>query len=208
MLEFLKVEFPEIFRRGVAELRSKAKAGNAAAAARLSDLEATSGATHITLEGDDGGAFYYHVRGGEISVVDERPNDVPVHAAFAAAADAAEEGLELLRDSGWLEREDSLEFATSVVSKEALDTIADAPLQCHVIIRDAPGFDNVVIRVGLGVDTPPDEPIFTASLTYDTLEALWDGSLSPIQFVMGGRLQLAGDASRAMQLITTAISRR
>jgi hypothetical protein len=72
-------------------------------------------------------------------------------------------------------------------------------LEFHVLLRDVPEHDeDIVIKVGIGTETPPAKPQFTAAISYDDIEDLREGELNPQQLI--GRLRLSGDASRAMAL--------
>jgi putative sterol carrier protein len=66
-----------------------------------------------------------------------------------------------------------------------------------------PDNDQVgVVRVGVGVDAPPEKPGFTVTVDYDDLEDVRAGDLTPQQLFMT-KLKIVGDASRAMTLAMT-----
>ena len=84
-------------------------------------------------------------------------------------------------------------------SARAEKLLAGQKLEFHVIIKDLPDeAADVVIKVAIGADAPPDKPQFTAAISYDDLEDMREGDITPQQVL--GRLRLTGDASRAMAL--------
>ncbi len=84
-------------------------------------------------------------------------------------------------------------------SARAEKVLEGQKLEFHIVLKDVPDHDDdVVIKVGIGAETPPAKPQFTAAISYDDLEDMREGELTPQQLI--GRLRLTGDASRAMAL--------
>ena len=89
-------------------------------------------------------------------------------------------------------------FARSA-SARAEKLLAGQKIEFHVIIKDLPDDrQDAVVKVGIGIDTPPEKPQFTAAISFDDLEDMREGDITPQQVL--GRLRLTGDASRAMAL--------
>ncbi len=190
-LEFARTTLPDLFARGVTALREDGPPDT------LADVTAARGAVRVVVEGE--GEVWLAIENGEMSVADAQPADLPPRVALAFEADAARGAIALVVDSGRLDdREAHLRFARSF-SARAEKVLAGQKLEFHVIIRDVPDRDDdVVIKVAIGSETPPEKPQFTAAISYDDIEDARAGDLTPQQVI--GRLRLTGDASRAMAL--------
>lgn len=193
-IPFLKQELPTLFARGVDVLRSSAAPN---AKAQLDDVIQARAALRIMVSG--AGEAWLRVEHGAMTAHDARPEGVPVRAAIELEADAAREALSLLVDSGRMDEPSAPMRFASLFSARVERVFEGQKLNFHVLLRDVPDHDeDIVVKVAMGVDTPPTEPQFTAAISYDDIEDLREGELSPQQLI--GRLRLNGDASRAMAL--------
>ena len=197
-IAFLKTTFPDLFAKGVQKLESKASAGDARAQAHLADVKGANGAVVLHVEGE--GEVYLKVEDGTMSVLDAAPAPDSVNLAVAAPGDALRMLLGEAEDAGELEEEKAAMRAVGTASKRLQDALGQDSLEFHVIATDVPELDEVIVRVGLNAPKPPEEPKFTATINYDDLEAARDGELNVQQLFMGGKLRMAGDYSRALQL--------
>lgn len=190
LITFARETLPDLFAKGVEALREDGPAD------ALEDVLASRGCVRFVVEGE--GEVWLSVDAGAMAAHDDKPEELPPRMAFAFSGDDARAALELLRESGRLEeREAHVRLARSA-SGRAEKLLAGQKLEFHVIIRDVPDRDDVVIRVCIGGETPPEKPQFTAAISYDDIEDLREGDITPQQVI--GRLRLTGDASRAMAL--------
>lgn len=199
-IEFLTDAIPALFNAGAKEMQESAAQGDADAARRYEDLKATTRAVRVVLEGKGGGEVYLLVKGGEMQSSKTAPSE-PVTLCIAVAAEALEIGLE--------ERGSDLDKAFAKAPKRLarlsasrinsfFDRFASEKLRAHYVLKDTPDFDEVRIKVGFGSPEVAENPLFTVALDYDTLEEIRERKIRP-QAIMG-RLQITGDAARAMQL--------
>lgn len=193
-LEFLKHELPPHFAKGVEQLRASTAPD---AKEKLDDVLAARAALRIVIAG--AGEAWIAVDAGTLRVTPDRPADLPVRAAIEFEADAAREALSLLEGSGRMDDPKAPKRFARMFSARAEKVLEGQKLEFHVVLKDVPDRDDdVVIKVGIGTDTPPAKPQFTAAISYDDLEDMREGDLTPQQVI--GRLRLTGDASRAMAL--------
>lgn len=190
-MSFARETLPDLFAKGVAALREDGPED------ALADVVGSRGAVRFVVEGD--GEVWLSVEDGEMAAHDAKPEGLPARMAFAFSGDDARAALEMLADSGRLEeREAHIRLARSA-SARAEKMLEGQKLEFHVIIRDVPDRDgDVTIKVCIGGDAPPDKPQFSAAISYDDIEDLREGDITPQQVI--GRLRLTGDASRAMAL--------
>ncbi|NOY94468.1 MAG: SCP2 sterol-binding domain-containing protein [Deltaproteobacteria bacterium] len=195
--QFIQQTLPELFRRGLALLDSRGEAGDTASAAFAEDVRAASGASLVHIEGT--GSYYVSVDSGEMKVTQEPLPDVPVRMAVAGSV----EGLELfLRESGdEAVADDRTALGVArMASKRAEDLVAGQRIAMHVVIEDVPELGELTLRVGVGMDEPPAEPDFTATVSYDALEEMREKGQNAQQAFMAGKIRLAGNYAPALSL--------
>ncbi len=192
--EFFRSALPAHFLKGVEALRAKTGPG---AKEALDDVLGSKGAVRLVIEGE--GEVWLVVEDGTMRSETARPDGYIVRMAFGFTAVAAKGAVALLEESGRMnDPEAPARFARSA-SARAEKLLVGQKLEFHVIIKDVPdGQEDVVIKIGIGTDTPPEKPQFTAAISYDDLEDMREGDITPQQVL--GRLRLTGDASRAMAL--------
>jgi hypothetical protein len=134
-----------------------------------------------------------------MSVVDARPDDMPLRLGVAMPHEAAQLWVEELAARAELDTEQAAIQTARGASKRFEDVVADRPLEFHLVIKDTPDFDEVVVKIGVHA-MPPDQPKFTATVRWDDLEAMRDAGQNLQQLMMAGKLKLGGDYSRAMQV--------
>jgi hypothetical protein len=206
-LAFLRSDLPDLFNRGMAQTKARADGGDAKAKGRYEDAAAARGAIRVVLEGQGGGEVWLSVEGGAMKALDARPADLPVRMVVAAPAEAAKAGLEELDSSGLFEREEAPRRFARTASAEVEKMLAGHTIEMHLTLTDLPADpDEVTLRVGIGVSEPPANPRFTAAVSWDDIEDLRAGDLTPQQLF--GRLKLKGDASQAMALGMALMQRR
>ena len=191
---FFTTVLPAHFGKGVEGLRARTGPGSKEA---LDDVLASKGAIRLVIEGE--GETWLVVEDGPLRADTARPEGLVVRMAFGFTAAAAKGAVALLEESGRMnDPEAPVRFARTA-SARAEKLLAGQKLEFHVIIKDLPDeAADVVIKVAIGADAPPDKPQFTAAISYDDLEDMREGDITPQQVL--GRLRLTGDASRAMAL--------
>jgi hypothetical protein len=204
-IAFFKKDFPKLFNDGLAQLKERGDGGDAKAKASYEDAKAARGAVRVVFEG--GGEVYLAVEEGRMQGLDARPNDLPVRMVFSAPLEAAKVGLEQLEEAGLLENEKAPRRIARTASSEVETILEGHKIEFYVTLTDLPTDpDEVTIKAGLGVDTPPTNPKFTATVSWDDIEDVRAGELTPQQLL--GRLKIKGDASQAMALGMTLMQRR
>lgn len=198
-LSFLREDFVALFNRGMAELADKAAKGDAWAKGRLDDVRAANGCAHFVLEGDGGGDVYLEISQGEMKAHTSKPASPITRLAVSTAAATAEEGLALLLNSGQLDASGSALRVTRIASGKMEKMIEKEKLTFQLNVKDVPDVDNVSIKVGLGFEDPPATPGFSMTVSYDDLEDMRAGDITPQQLFMT-KLKIVGDASKAMAL--------
>ncbi len=204
---FFSNDFPELFNRGVAQTKQRADGGDAKAKARYEDTAGARGAVRLVFEGDGGGEVWLAVEGGAMKGGSAKPGGLPVRMVVAAPADAARVALEQLAEAELLEREEAPRRIARSASAETEKVLTGHTVEMHLTLTDLPADpDEVTLRIGLGVEEPPANPKFSATVSWDDIEDVRAGDLTPQQLF--GRLKLKGDASQAMALGMTLMQRR
>lgn len=206
--DLLTKKIPEIVNAAVAEMKSLGEQGDADAKQRHADLASAPGAARVVLEGK-GGADVYLVSEGAVLSADTQKPSAPVLLALAVAAEAVELGLEELES----ELEQALAFVRRRLvrlspkkTRAALDKLAGEQLSFHLVIKDTPDFEEVRVKIATGSAEPPEQPKFTVTVDWETLEQVRKRKLKPQ--VLLSKLQLSGDSARAMQLGMELMQRR
>lgn len=197
-ITFLKETFPQLFAKGVERLRAKAAGGDARAQSRLADVEGATGAVYLEVEGE--GEVFLALEGGAMTVLSSKPESSKIRLAVAAPGEALRMLLGEAAAQGELEEEKAAKRAVGTASKNLQEALGTDSLLFHVVVQDVPELDEVTIRVGLNAPEPPADPKFSATIKYDDLEAARAGEVNPQALFMGGKLRMAGDYSRALQL--------
>ncbi len=192
-LAFLEETLPAQFQKGLAALSASR---SATAEAELADVRGATGSMRIVVDGL--GERWVGVSKGAMTVT-KSPPELPVRGVVAFTSEAAEGALEWLEESGHLEDAKTALALSRVASQRAEKILANQKIEFHVTVVDLPDdMKDVTVRCGVGVSEPPTKPQFTATISYDDIEDLRAGELTPQQVI--GRLKLTGDASRAMAL--------
>lgn len=192
--EFFTSVLPGHFDKGVAALRGKSGPG---AKEALDDVLASKGAIRLVIEGE--GETWLVVENGSMRAETARPDGFVVRMAFGFTGAAAKGAVALLEESGRMDDPEAPARFARTASARAEKMLAGQKLEFHVIVKDLPDDqEDVVVKVGIGTDAPPEKPQFTAAISFDDLEDMREGDITPQQVL--GRLRLTGDASRAMAL--------
>lgn len=200
-IAFFLETLPGLFTRGV-----EALAADPQASARLGDVRAARGGVQIVLEGEGGGEIYLAVEGGKMSGQRARP-ELPVRFCVGAPVEAARGLLGMLEDAGSLAHEHAPLRVAGLASGKMDKLLEKEKLAFHVIVKNVPDLDTVTVRIGVGVDGPPEKPGFTITIDYDDLEEVRAGQLTPQQLFMS-KLKIVGDASRALTLVMTMMQQQ
>lgn len=193
-LAFFANDLPAHFQKGVEDLRA---ASGPNAQAELDDVLGSRGAVRIVVEG--AGERWLRVEGGTMSAVEGKPDELPVRMVFSFTAAAATEALRLIEETGRMDEPEAPRRFAKIASARAEKLLAGHKIEFHVIVTDLPDeHADVLVKVGIGTEAPPEKPQFTARISFDDIEELRDGEITPQQIL--GRLRLTGDASKAMAL--------
>jgi putative sterol carrier protein len=192
--EFFTTVLPPHFGKGVEALRAKTGPGSKEA---LDDVLASKGAIRLVIEGE--GETWLVVEDGTMRAEKDKPEGFVTRMAFGFTATAAKAAVALLEESGRMDDPEAPARFARTASARAEKMLVGQKIEFHVIIKDVPDDqEDVVIKVGIGAEAPPEKPQFTAAISYDDLEDMREGDITPQQVL--GRLRLTGDASRAMAL--------
>ena len=204
---FFREDLPALFNQGVASMKDRADGGDAKAEARLADTSAAKGGVHVRLDGDGGADFWLLVQDGAMKVVDGQPDGVPARFAIAAPVDAARAALEEIHGADLLDGDGVAYRIARTASAEREQLLTGHVLEFHLTIADLPADpDEVTLQIGIGVAEPPSTPKFSAKVSWDDIEDVRAGDLTPQQLF--GRLKLTGDATQAMALGMSMMQRR
>ncbi len=202
---FIREDFVRLFNVGVAQYKERADGGDDKAQARYDDIAAARGVVQVVLEGDGGAALWLAIEGGVMAVTDAAPEGLPPRMGIAAPVDAARAGLEQLEDA-FDDDKAARRFARSA-SAEIEKALEGNQLLFHVTFTDIPADpDEVTLRIAIGSTEPPAEPTFSVAVSWDDIEDVRDGELTPQQLL--GRLKITGDATQAMAIGMTLMQRR
>jgi hypothetical protein len=204
-LAFFTEDYPALFSRGVAELDARAAAGDLRAKAVVADARAARGAVRLTFEGEGGGELWLVVEGGAMRAERTAPADVPVRIAVALPVDIARGGLRLLAERAAADDARAPVAVARGASAKIEKLLSKEKLSFHVVVKDVPEVDTVTVRVAVGLPEIPPQPGFTAHVSYDDLEEVREGALTPQQLLFK-KVRFVGDASRAMALAMSMIS--
>jgi hypothetical protein len=185
--EFFEVHVPQAYRS--AELPESAR-----------DLDVTLG---VRLEGEGGGEWRIHLKGGEMSVSPGSTED----AAFTVIQSVDDWRGALWEGRGGAFGKQSralFEPGAGAGGTGAMPPGALAQLQMlrgviKMVVGGGSGGDWAV-AFKLGPGPIPEEPTTTVSVTADDAAALERGELDPMQAFMSGRIQIAGDMTLLMQM--------
>ncbi len=197
-ITFLKETFPKLFAKGVERLQAKAAGGDARAKSKLQDVEGATGTVYLEVEGE--GEVFLALDGGKMSVLDAKPDASKIKLAVAAPGEALRMLLGEAEAAGELDEDKAAKRAVGTASKNLQEALGNDSLLFHVVVEDAPDVGTVTVRIGLNAPEPPAEPKFSATIKFDDLEAARAGEINPQMLFMGGKLRMAGDYSRALQL--------
>lgn len=193
-IAFLEEDLPPHFKKGVDALRA---ATGPTAKADLDDVLQAKGTIRFVVAGL--GERWLVIENGELRVAAARPDGFPVRAALAFTESAAKAALDMMSESGRFDDPKAPSRFARVASARAEKILGAHKIEFHVIVTDLPDDQpDVIVKVGIGTDTPPEKPQFTARISNDDIEDVREGDLTPQQIL--GRLRLTGDASKAMAL--------
>jgi hypothetical protein len=199
-IAFLTETYPRLFAEGVALME-------AAGSSRLADVKAAAGGAHLVLEGEGGGEVWLVVSDGVMRAERSAPAGVTISIAVAIPASALAAALEMLEGEGTLELDDAKVRIAGAASKRFEGLLAAEKIAFHVTVKDVPDLESVTAKIGLGLPDPPDKAGFTATLSWDSLEDVRNGDLTPQQLFFN-KTKIVGDATRAMALAMTAMQKR
>lgn len=193
-IAFFENDLPAHFQKGVEALRGKT---GPTAQADLDDVLQSKGAIRVLVDGL--GERWMKIEAGTMTALAGRPDGYPVRMVFALKQEVAAEALELLEESGRFDEPEAPARFARIASARAEKLLQGHKIDFHLIITDLPDdAEDVLIKVGVGTDTPAEKPQFTAKISYDDIEDMREGDITPQQIL--GRLRLTGDASKAMAL--------
>ncbi|MCB9592050.1 MAG: SCP2 sterol-binding domain-containing protein [Sandaracinaceae bacterium] len=202
---FIREDFVRLFNLGAAQYKERGEGGDEKAKARYEDIAAARGKVFVSFEGDGGADLWLAVENGVMAIHDAEPEGLPPRMAIAAPADAARAGLDEL-EAHFDDDKAARRFARAA-SGDIEKVLEGHSLRFHVTFTDLPADpDEVTLRIAIGATEPPAEPTFAATISWDDIEDVRAGELTPQQLF--GRLKITGDATQAMALGMTLMQRR
>lgn len=196
---FFRERYVELFNRGVALLEAAASESDEAATA-LADVRGARGASRLCFEGDETLEVWLSLADGVMSAVESRPEGLPSRLTVAMPQEAAGLWIDEIEQRESLDSDQAALRLARGASKRMEDAVGDEALDFHLILKDTPDFDEVVVRVALHSVELPAKPTFTATVKWGDLEEMRDAGKNLQQLMMGGKLRLGGDYTRAMQV--------
>ena len=196
---FLRDTLPSLFTKGVGLIEQRANGGSENAKSLLADIKGFSGGCFVVIEGES--QTYLNIANGTMKPSDALGDGLKVKLAVAVSPEGFPTLMERATEEGILEDDDAAFWAARTVSKRVDDIVAGRSTSTHITVKDVPDIGDVVARIALNQPEPPAKPQFTATLSYDDLEAVRDGDLTPQQLFMGGKLRMQGDYSLALQIM-------
>ncbi len=201
---FFREDFPAFFNAGVAQLEERANGGDDKAKARHADIAGARGGVHVLLEGG-GGSIWLAIGDGKMEACDAEPDDRPARIGIAVPVEAARAALQELEDI--IDEDKAARRIARIASAEVEAVLEGHTLDFHVTLTDIPADpEEVTLRISIGSGDPPDDPTFTAKVSWDDIADVRAGELTSQQLL--GRLKITGDASQAMALGMTLMQRR
>ncbi|RIL02809.1 MAG: hypothetical protein DCC71_15880 [Proteobacteria bacterium] len=189
--EFFETFIPRTFQSNAGALPEDAK-----------QLDVTLG---VRLEGEGGGEWRYHLKGGELAVTRGSTED----AAFTIVQSVADwRGALWEGRGGAFGRQSQVLFqpggAGGAGGPAAMPPAALQQLQMlrgliRMVVTGGDGGDwSVGFKLGPG--PIPDPPTTTVTVAAADADAMERGELDPMQAFMSGRIQIAGDMTLLMQM--------
>ncbi len=165
----------------------------------------------VTITGDGGGDYAYAYNDGKFSV-EKGDSDDPIvvvgcdmasinkfRELRAAEIDEAYEKAEQMREDASVIEPVINTMNTMMPNQEKIDRLRNELAgTMRIEITDDDG-NEAFLCIGWGGSIDWDEPRVTIKLTQADLEAMQSGELQPQQAFMGGKVQVEGDMSLAMQ---------
>lgn len=196
-IDFVRDEVPRLFARGLSLLRDRAN-GDARTKTWLEDVLAARGTVRVEVEGQ--AIVFLTLEAGELAVHDEPPAEASIQLAVAVPPIVIETAVQELARRGELDGEELAIMLASLPSGRAQAEVGTTRLDFHVIVTDVPDLGEAIVKVGLNAEEPPRTPRFTATVRYEDVEDLHEGTLDPQKLLMGGRVRFGGDYVPALQL--------
>lgn len=210
---FFRETYVELFNRGVALLEARASDApdDAEAAAVIADVRGAKGASLLHFSHDDDTQslnIWLSLEEGKMALAEGRPDGVPMRLWVGMPREAAELWVEDLERRVALDSEEAAVRVAQGASARIEEAIGGEALDFELILVDTPDFDEVRVRVALHAEEPPDKPTFTATVRWDDLEAMREAGQNLQHLMMGGKLKLGGDYTRAMQVALGLMQKR
>jgi hypothetical protein len=208
-IALLTETIPALLNDARAETEALAAKGDAEAKQRLVELETAAPlVVRVLLEGKGGKDLYVHFEKGVLKTLDKAPA-TPASFAVAVPFEALELTLEEMGEElekGFEKLRKRLPHVQPSRLRRGIERVAAENMRFHYVVKDTPDFDEVRVKIALGDGTPPEKPVFTVTIEYETIELLRERKLKPQALL--GRLQLSGDSARAMQMVMDLMQKR
>ena len=203
-ISFLSDTVPALFAKGMVELE-KLAASDPSWKKRYDDTMAGQGAIHVTFEGAGGSELWVAVKDGKVTAHTSAPTHVPTRMAVTTSFAAAEGGLQHALGLGLEGQEtpERLAKLTRSVSGRVDKLIEKEKISFQLVINDVPEIETVVVKGAIGLADVPEKPAISATVSYDDIEDMRAGEMTPQQLFMK-KVKIVGDASRLMTLVMTA----
>ncbi|MCA9582610.1 MAG: hypothetical protein KC416_12505 [Myxococcales bacterium] len=193
--EILRDTLPRLFLQGLDELQSRTDAEQRL---RTEEALAAEGISAVRVEGT-GEEFWFQVRGGQLMVLDTKPEG-PLRLAAVIPEDAWSSGLSAFRAGADRAAGSVAQALVALTSARLSEALAGQSLSCALTIHGAPDFGARPFLLGLQTDGFPAAGDFSVDVDFHDVERLLQGEVTPAELFMGGSLRLGGDYAPALNL--------
>ena len=199
-LERLRARLPELFAAALARLEQRAASGDAAAKQRLAAASGTPVPSLLRLVGDGGGELWFAAgrAGLALGAAPDAPASAFGHALELPVAAARYALLLAERDPAVVE--EVVSALAALASQTAREALASLSFCFAIEVPGVPVVGTLRARAGFGRPVLAAKSEFSLTVDADELEDAREAGLGPHQLFMAGKIKIAGDAAKAMQL--------
>jgi hypothetical protein len=192
---------PALFEKARVELERAAEAGDPVARTRLEALCVEPIATSFVFEGFPRGQLVLHTDRARVEV---SSSEAPRGFGYAVSVPTVV-ALHVigLAERGELEPGEIARGLVMLGSQRAKELFAQAPASFDCTITDVPVLGSAHARLAFGSTRLPERSDFNVTLSYDELEDAREQHVPPHQLFLAGKMQIDGDAAKAMRFAMT-----
>jgi hypothetical protein len=198
-LERLRARLPELFAAAVARLEQRAARGDVALAQRLSAAGGAQVPSLLRLAGEGGGELWFSAGRAGLARRDAPAGAGEFGHALELPVAAARYALMLAeRDASQVE--EVVGALAAIASETAREALARVSFSFAIEVPNVPVIGTLRARAGFGRPVLAARPEFSLKVDADELEDAREQGLGPHQLFLAGKIEIEGDAAKAMQL--------